>query len=148
MAIDYSKAQLGSTPECSESVSKNQTRYTRHRKVEREVLTVSESRLGVCHSPALGPVIACCLTVGSGIRACAPACHQLKPGRTHERGIRREYTGRTRTLNRCSHSWRQTSLSHHDFGRQRHLPTPVPSHPLISRNLSLYLMMRMDQSQR
>src|SRR6266702_7158651 len=34
------------------------------------------------------------------------------------------------------------------LGLQTHLPTLVPSHSLISRNLSPYLMMRMDWSLR
>src|SRR6266702_3953220 len=64
LAANDSTAQPGSTPGCSASVSKNTTRYPRHRNVEREVLTESESRSG-CHSPVLCHVmLLLCSTIG------------------------------------------------------------------------------------
>jgi hypothetical protein len=91
-----------------------------------------------------------CSTIGSGIRATAPACHQRKPSQICERGRRRgnTYYCRTCILDRGLHSDRLFFLSHpsHEFGLQTHLLIPLPSHPLTSRNLSLYLTKRMDVS--
>ncbi len=67
-------------------------RSARHRKEEREVLTDLWSCSG-CHLSALRRAIACCTTIGSWTRPCAPpACHQIKSSQTCERGRRLENT--------------------------------------------------------